>query len=135
MSNHQAIHDAIRSRYGTLIEDAESLPSIYDNQDEDNVDDALWARVWILDGDSKQKTLGSPTRRYRTVGILTVILKDVIGKGDRDILIMADKVKDAFISVTDTGVVYQTPSVKVIGRQENWWQVNVECPWYSDVIQ
>ena len=67
-----ALHNAIRSRFGTEVEDAQSVPVAYDNAPFADPDEtATWVRASILDGESLQVSLPSPSaarfRRRRAV--------------------------------------------------------------------
>jgi hypothetical protein len=131
---HAAIHIAIRSRFKTLVADAQSVATEYDNAPFTPPDGTIWARWSVLDGKSDQVSLRSPTARYRRTGVAIASIFAPLVKGTAAALALADTVVAAFRTVTADSVTYWTPSVQVIGREEPWWQVNVVCPWYSDLL-
>jgi len=131
----EALANIIRSRFKTQIADSQSLQTQYDNQNYDNPDNALWCRLTINYGNSLQVEMGGASgNRYRTPGVMTAQLFAPIGNGDKQLLEMADLIKTAFRCITDSGVFFQTPSIKRIGRKDSEWQVNVDCPFYADDI-
>ena len=133
-TSHETIHNVIRSRFKALVEDVETLATQYDNEGEDHPEDALWCRFTIRTGESDRADLGVTPPRDRTVGVAIAQLFDPLEKGDKTILAMADKIKTAFKAVTDTGVTFRVPSITIVGRDGKWWQVNVTCPFYADVV-
>lgn len=133
-ANHETSHNAIRSRFKTEVVDKISggLSTQYDNNDEFTVPtDTRWCRFAVLDGDSFQTSLGS-TKNYRTAGIAVAEIRIPVGRGDKEALVVADFIKDAFTSVSVSGVTFKTPKVETIGRAGAWWQVNVTCPFQVD---
>lgn len=93
----------------------------------------MWARFQVLEGSSKQVSLGKGTNnRYRTAGVMLIALFVPAGVGTGFQRRTADKIKLAFRSVTYSGVVFHTPEFKIIGRNGEWYQVNVSCPFHSD---
>ena len=130
-----AIANAIRSRFKTQVADVLSLGTQYDNQKYDNPDNAKWCRLTVKFGETIQKSVGSPAgNRDRTSGVVMAQLFCPAGKGDSDLLAIADAVVTAFKRVTDTGITFATPSSDVRGRVGNEWQINVNCPFYADDI-
>lgn len=102
-------------------------------------DDAIWARVKIVDGDGEQLSLGS-SKHFRTMGLMIVQLFGPLGTGDADLREIADQIAtgvdgngiNLFRSVKADGLTWRTPSVTNVGRSENWWQINVTCPFYYE---
>lgn len=133
--NYQTLGNTIRSRFKTQIADARSLSTQYDNQDYTKPNNAMWCRLSILTGDSFQASFGGAGgKRFRTPGTMIAQIFCPIGLGDKAALQMADYIVTAFRAVTDTNVVFKTPSVQRIGRTESEWQINVSCPFYVDDI-
>lgn len=130
----QTIASTIRNRFKTQVATPRTLPTQYDNHALAKQAD-LWCRLSVLFGQSEQASIGSPaSNRYRTVGIMTAQLFLPVGKGEKNLYVMADYIVAAFRSVTDTGVTFRTPSITQVGRDESFWQVNVDCPFYADEI-
>ncbi len=140
---HFEIASLINTRFKTLIEDVEILPTQYDNVNF-NPPDALWARVNVLEGESIQVDIvgGVDKHRERTPGVLIVQLFQPMNKGEGDIRTMADKIKAAFRAVRVIGtagvsdLLFRTPTVKRMGTdvKKEQWQLNVSCPFQYDEI-
>jgi len=129
------MHNVIRSRFRTQVANALSLTTQYDNHVIDNPGNDNWCRLTILPGETKQVSIGAPSsNRERTVGVMIAQLFSPVQAGDGTILEIAESIRTAFKRVTDTGVVFQTPSLKRVGQQIDSWQINVECPFYADEI-
>jgi hypothetical protein len=127
----EALEDAIRTRFNTEITTGQSLVTQWPNAPFDKPDNALWARVTILEGATRQKTLG-PSAEQRTPGVLTVQLFYPVGRGTEVQTQMADTIAAKFKRDTFSGVVFQTPYIEQKGRSGKEWQVNVICPFYYD---
>lgn len=127
--SYETVFNTIRSRFKTLIEDGESIPVHYDNAPFDKPDDSIWIRFTIVPGVTEQVEIPST---FRTFGLATAQVFTKIETGDKLALETADTVKSSFRAISVSGVTFRTPSLEVIGRSENWWQVNIECPFYSD---
>lgn len=136
MATWLAIEDAIRSRFNTQITIAKFVTTIFDNQGVDAPIKGQWIRFTIIPGETEQVELGSK-KRFRYFGIATAQIFDEIGKGTKDInlLINAINTSGIFRSVSVGGVVYRTPSVLRVGRVANWYQVNVNIPFYADDVE
>ena len=78
----------------------------------------------------------------RNLGLAITGIFARIEKGTKEIMEIADQVKEAFTSIKQNGVTYRTPSIEFIGSTNNlgstepniWYQVNVVCPYYFDHI-
>lgn len=134
----QSIAIAIRSRFKAQVETPQSLTAKvqYDNAPLDPPDDgtALWVRFAVVLGENRQIDIGGSggTNGYRRVGVAYASIFAPIETGDAAALTLADIVAAAFRSVTAGGVTYRTPTIRPLGRQGAWWQINVECPFYAD---
>lgn len=133
--NFEDLANTIRTRYKTQVADTQSLPTQYDNQDFTPPDQAIWARLTILPGESfKVSSGGQGGSRFRTPGVMIVQIFQPFGQGDKEGLELADVVKTAFRSMNVDSVTYRTPLISTIGRTGPWWQINVNCPFYNDDI-
>lgn len=131
--DHQAAHDAIRSRVKAEVETPKTLKIQYDNGPSPKPGDEIWARVKIDTGESDQADIAI-TPRERSFGMLTFLLHAPIEKGDKDVLNLADFVKNKFKRLTAGDVTYRTPSVRPAGRDGKWWRVRVTCPFYFEDV-
>jgi len=125
---------------GTLVTEAlgdtvtikSALPTQYDNDGSfTRPKGAPWCRFTVLQGETAQVTAGG-FKRFRQPGVAIAQLFMPLGEGDKRGLELADAVKLAFRSVTAAGVIYRSPSVQNMGRQEGEWQLNVSCPFFAD---
>jgi len=134
----EAIANAIRSAFKTNIADANSLLTLYDNQDEgtfDKPDNAMWCRLSIRDGDNNQvATGGSGGNTFRRSGVMIAQLFSPLGLGDKDQREMAGKIEAVFRCTTISSVKFRTPDMNTVGRTQGGdeWQVNVTCPFYAN---
>ncbi|HET6416470.1 MAG TPA: phage tail terminator-like protein [Polyangiales bacterium] len=134
--SYAAIHDAIRTRFKNLVADAESVPVAYPNAPFETPDDqSMWVRLSILDGQSSQIELeANDGSTYRRVGNLIAQIFAPAQQSTGDAMDLADVIAAAFRRVYAIPVRYRVPSVQTIGRSNGWWQVNVVCPWESELI-
>ena len=136
VTSHQKLHDVVRKRFNDEFGDEFRIA--HDNAPFTQPDDETWIRWSVLSGDSFAVSIGI-TPRHRHTGIAVAQVFAPAGKGTRDALILADRIKTKFRSTTDStsvsgnSVVFKTPSISQIGRSGNqWWQINVSCPYYAD---
>jgi hypothetical protein len=130
----ETVANTIRTRWYTNIESGESIPTVYDNAPaDDQSDSSTWARVRILWGETLMPALGQQ-KTFRTVGRLLAQLYVPVENGDKAALELADSIRADFRAVTDTGVTFKSPSVSAVGREDNWWRVDVSCPFYTDEL-
>lgn len=133
--NFETMANTIRSRFSAQIATPESVPTQYDNHNMEPPDDQLWVRLTIVPGDSSQVSIGGDSNnRYRNVGVMIAQIFLPIGHGDQEAYQLADKIKTAFNSKSDSGVVFKTTSIARVGKTNSWWQLNVKCPFYADDI-
>jgi len=133
---YQAIEDAIRSRFNTQITVAQNVTTLFDNQDVEPPTQGQWIRFTIIPGETEQVEFGIK-KRFRHFGITTAQIYDEIGKGTKAINLLVNAINTAgvFRSVSVGGVVYRTPSILRVGRVANWYQVNVNVPYYADDVE
>jgi len=130
---------AIRTRFKTEIADEYSLEVLYDNAPGDDPSASasltmgLWIRFSVLPGDSDCQEFGG-SKTSRTPGVAVAQIFAQLRQGDRNSLQVADYIKSAFRHVSADGVIYGTPYVRTVGRDNKWYQINVFCPFYSDDI-
>ena len=130
---------AIRTALAERFADECEIPIEYPNQpafQKPDADDAepLWGRLSIQDSDRNRVDFGGAKSRRRASGAMVVQLFYPQEKGTKDVDAAAKTLALLFQSVTISGVVFRTPNVRTIGRTGEWWQVNVECPFYADTF-
>lgn len=133
---YSAVEDAIRSRFNTQITIGQNVTTLFDNQDAKPPTSGKWIRFTITPGETIQVELGTK-KRFRHFGIATAQIFDEIGKGTKDINLVVNAINTAgiFRSVSVGGVVYRTPSILRVDRVTNWYQVNVNVPYYADDVE
>lgn len=133
--SYAAIHDTIRLRFKTLVADAQSVLVAYPNAPFTPPDSTTtWVRMSILDGESSQIELEhNDGSTYRRVGNLVAQIFGPIELGTGALMDLADAIAAAFRRVYVSPVRFRVPSIDTIGRSEGRWQVNVTCPWESDL--
>ena len=134
-----ALHNAVNKRFRVQVQEAQTpnLPTLYDNMPEEEFEkpaSGMWARVKLLIDDEQQADFGDSNVRERTFGVVRVELHEKVGKGTKNINTLADSVASAFKRLTADSVVYRTPRIVPAGQEDNWWVVNVTCPFYTDSL-
>jgi len=140
MVDHNAFHDSISAKIKRDVEDVYTDGTFslvgkvqYDNAPFERPNNILWAHFMIQDGTSLQKSFGDQgNNRDRTQGIVMAVTYGQLEIGDAAQIKLCNFIKNAFRKVTDACVVFQVPSLTVIGRFESWHQVQVACPFYVD---
>ena len=130
----ETLANTIRGRFKTLVVASTGLLVAYDNAPFTPTDGVKWVRFTVLPGDSVQASIGV-AKRFRTVGVAVAQIFLPIDRGDKDALALAETVKLAFRATTVSGVTFRTPSLRRVGRTDNWYQINVNCPFYADEIE
>lgn len=129
--NFLEVHKAITAR---LEANRGSTTVAYDNAAFTPPRDTLWARATILPGSRERANAGVPVR-YRLPGVLVLQIFDRAELGDGRAIEEVDRLGAVFESVTAGGVVYMTPYLVRVGvDNDGWYQINLNCPWYSDEV-
>jgi len=116
---------AVRTRMST------ALPSVavqYDNHALTPPDVAPWVRWTLQPAGVRQPEFGT----YRTDGRAVASIFTPMAMGVQAGLALADTISAAFRLVAASGVTWRSPAVRTIGRAGKWWQLNVECPFYTE---
>jgi hypothetical protein len=132
---HEDAANAIRQRFDQNVASVEELTVEYPNSPLAKApSDSMWCRFAINWGDSNQVTLGAQ-KRHRTVGIDDQFKSSLrFRRATVTPLALGDRIKKLFRSVTVNGITWRTPSLASVGRDEQWWQTNVSCPFYFDDV-
>ena len=111
-----------------------TVPIDVDNAAFKPPDRTPWVRITILPGDSQLVTLGN-RKRYLTLGTVTVQVFTPSGQGDGLALEIATDAATVMRSKTVSGVRLKTPSVQRVGVDGPWFQLNVNTPYQSELIE
>jgi hypothetical protein len=126
-----ALHSAIRTRFGTLVQDVLSLSTIYDGDPtRPPTDGSPWCRCAIRSGDSEQVEAGPAS--FRKHGQVLAQLFGPLDRGCGDLLGKANTIEVAFQGQSAGGVRYGPVTVRTVGQVGGECQVNVEIPFMAD---
>ena len=134
MADLEAVQNAVRSRFKTLVADVESVSVAYDNAPFTRPEGEMWVRLAVLPGEDQQITMGGSTVTYRMVGVALASIFCPIETGDKAAVELARVIQTTFRRVTASGVEFRSPSITRIGRVGNEYQINVSCPFRHDDI-
>jgi len=140
----EGIYNALRGKFKTDIEVAESTAVHYDNgppfgsdQSPYGVQDPssdVWVALSMLTGASEVAEMGA-SKTYRTIGVLRASIFGPLNRGDNAVVEMADKVNIAFRGVATTDFCpTDAPSLSPGRRDGQWWRIDVSYPFFADVI-
>ena len=144
----RTLHNAVRSQFKTQVVDTSSLIGLddvawdnatFEGQDAADTNAGVWVRFQVLMGDSQQLDLGLAPAKTNGIALASVFTLG--GAGDKVALTLADEVVSAFRKTTVawddasdgvlTNVVFQSPTVRNIGRDGAWFQTNVSIPFFT----
>ena len=124
--DREASFNAIRSRFNTLFGSSGSVSAntvIYDNSPTKPPIDTQWMNFSIATGTTE--LVGAGTKTWaRTFGEATAMIMSPLGVGNQAALVLGDDIVENFRSLTDSGVVFETPYLVTVGRRGQWWQTN-----------
>jgi hypothetical protein len=127
-----ALHDVLTSRFETLVETPQSVPTAYDNMPFTKPTNSKWARWTVKVGSTNLIEIGSTLKTYRRIGVAIASLFVPINDGIQVITTLADVVETSFRTLTVSGVKFGTPTPTVVGGDGQWFQMNVSCPFEVD---
>lgn len=134
VASREAIHNALRGQFGTLVEDAQGVTTRYDNDPRETPGpEVLWALFTVNDGQSDQAQYGAQAT-YRHNGVATAALFAPLGTGTQASAELAQIISEAFRARTLDGVRCLVPSIARIGVRGGVYQMNVDIPFYADEV-
>ncbi len=126
---YEAERQAIESRFETQWASATSID--FDNVDFVPTPGTSFVRLTILDGDSRQVSLGdSPL--YRSIGVIIISIFTPLDIGSATGRTLADNAAAIFRGWQSSGIVCRSPSIQRVGKTNGWFQYNVNVPFYRD---
>jgi len=132
---YEAEYNALRARFESQW--ANTTPIAWPNVDFKPTDESPWVRFSIVSTDVRQASFGAATNFYRHPGVIIVQVFTPILQGDKEALQLADQVASIFRNWSDAANrirFLSPPSVKAIGEDKPWYQVNVSCPYIRDTL-
>ena len=133
---YQTQHNALRTKF--LQEWGTTTPIAWPNAPFQPPTDAPWVRFVVADGTSDQKSFGAPgSNVFRYPGVVTIMIFTLLGKGDKDALLLADQACAVFRNWEGSGIRFlQPPYVRQVpGADDKWYHVNVICPFERDSLE
>lgn len=138
MTTPTEANNAITGRFATEVIAAllPTVVAIYDNDKTDPPENEEWIRFTIIGGGSIQKEFGGATN-HETVGVAVAQIFIPMGIGSARAYEIADIIVPLFRAKNTgaDGVTFRTPTVKTIGRSGQFWQVNVDMPYFWRAIE
>jgi hypothetical protein len=99
---------------------------------------ASWVRLVIQAGDSAQIELGGEKNTHRHPGLVILQVFTPLEWGDKTALDYADQLAALFrrktVSFTGGSIVFRSPTVREVGPDAAYFQVNVSVPFVRDVL-
>jgi hypothetical protein len=129
----EAIIQAVRDRFVTLVEVALPVPVLHENEPPESLPvGSAFVRLVLDAPDARQTTMLDPaTFRRRGEAVASVYLP--AGTGDAEALSIADTINASFRGITADGVRYDPPPWCIQrGRSGDRWEFEVRIPWLGD---
>lgn len=132
-----------RNAVGTILKGWTATQIAWPNRDFTPPQKASWISVTIQNGDAAQLDLAGPYSTHRHPGMVVVQVFVPANWGDKTALDLADEVAALFrrqqvslkVDEVEKGaMVFRSPSVRVIGVDGAFFQVNVNVPFVRDYI-
>ncbi len=126
----------LRQRFDALVVAPEGLAVVHDNQAETAppVDAVPWVRFAVGFSDSEIVDTAGTNSGTQTRGTAYATLLVALDDGDGEAWRLVDAVYDAFRGASDQGIRMETPTVRVVGKSDGWWQTNVVLPFHSEAV-
>lgn len=94
-----------------------------------------WVRFNLVNGTANQQSIGGVKNLHRHLGILIVQIFVEYDSGDAAALEIADKICGYYQGFQEDSLVCRTPYLVPAGKSLNWYQFNVNVPFYRDAIK
>lgn len=129
-----AVSIAIRARWA--VQWGATTTTSYDNKPFTPTIGIAWVRLAIRDGDARQASIG-PSSIDRHSGVVFVQIFAPLGQGEDRARWLADRAATVFrkveLAAGSSLVTFRVPSIAAIEPGgDDWWQVNVVCPYFYD---
>lgn len=94
-------------------------------------DGTAFIRLKIIHGTSRQASIET-TPLHRSLGSIVIQVFTTKGIGTKQAEQLADTAATIYRSSTFSGITVRSPSIVDIGEIEDWYQMNVNMPFYAD---
>jgi len=128
-------HNALRTRLSD--EWGSTTPVQYGNQDFTPPSGESWIRLNVINTTAEQASFGDTTNYYRHPGSVVINVFTPVLVGDKEALQLADQSANIFRNWSHNATkirFLKPPSIKVIGEEKPWYQINVVCPFIRDTL-
>jgi hypothetical protein len=133
--SYSSAHSSIRTRFADEWAIAQpTIPVAYPNVAFTPPVAAPWVQISIADAESKQVSLGAAENFHRHNGVLTVEVFVPVATGDTVALTLADDAANIFRSWQSVGLQFRTPSIRTLGSDGTWYQVDVLIEFWRDSL-
>lgn len=127
-----------REAVGTIMGGWTTTQIAWPNRDFTPPPKASWVSVTIRSAEAHQIEIGSPKVVQRHPGLVMIQVFSPANWGDKTALDLADQVAALFrrqrLSYTDGSILFRTPTVRAIGVDGAFFQVNVSIPFVRDYL-
>jgi hypothetical protein len=133
--SYQSAHSTIRTRFAdewAIVQP--TIPVAYPNVAFTPPAAAPWVRLSITDATAKQVSLGAAQNYHRHNGLVMIEVFVPVATGDSTALTLADDAADIFRSWQSVGLQFRTPSIRTLGSDGTWYQVNVLIEFWRDSL-
>ena len=93
-----------------------------------------WVKLNVLHGESEQASAGASSNFYRSYGLVEVQIFVEQNSGAKRALELAGFAINIWRSLSIGSTVFASPRVVQLGYVGSWYQVNVQCDFYTDEI-
>ena len=75
------------------------------------------------------------SKRVRHPGLLTLVVRVPINRGDGLAKDYADQLANAFRNaLVDGSIHFRAPTVRDFGPSDGWYEIHVDCPYHRDTV-
>jgi len=135
LGEYETLHNTIRSKFATDVEDALAVSVSYDNLPFTAPDDAIYIRFRVTVTEAQQIGLGL-RNTHRKAGVASATICAPLAGGQQPALAIADSIFAAFAGVTEDDIRYGNPRVRQAASEEDGggasWNYLVEIPFNAD---
>jgi len=131
LPSRETAHNIVRERFRREFASVRSVVVVYDNDPTIQPSQATaWIRFSVKSGFADLMGLGRGGR-VQVWGMATAQVFVPAGIGTGFVLPICDEIALRFRHVNEKGVSFLSPTVRTVGRDGGWWQMNVLIPFYS----
>lgn len=129
--SYETVSNTIRSRFNTEWGTSNPTVTVAWGNVEFDPPNAAWVRFSIVPGESFQASLGS-TPYWRHAGAIIVQCFDLVNKGEKDALNMADDAASIFRGWQSGSILCKSPFITTVGPDGKYFQINMTVPFQFD---